>query len=237
MQRGGGPTKEGGWFSGGLVPKRRSKHRRAGLGCGLRLHGPTQVSRAPRLHGPRKRLGHLQGVLRERHRRVEQHRIEAPFHHLASVGGQSQPRVHNQGHLQPVSEHFEGVWVDGAQARADGRGPRHHRLAAHVDQLLTQHQVLGAVGQHLEAEFDELLCGRGQIHRVGLQCVVVADEFEFDPIGLKHLSGHLRGGDHFLHAVAARGVGQERGVEFFEEFPKPVGPQRLGVLLWHLPAK
>ena len=191
---GGKPVKPAAWaavmasrqgvaihHAGSMVPERRAQQRCAGLGGLLRLHGPGMAGCAPGLHGVGKGTGHGDGVLRQRHGGVEQHAVIAPFHHLAGVRRQAQAGIDQHRHVEALAQHLQGVGVDGAAARADGRGPGHDGLAAHIDQALAQHQVFGAVGQHVEAVAHQLLGGGHQVQRVGLQRVVVANHLELDP--------------------------------------------------------
>jgi hypothetical protein len=83
-----------------------------------------------------------------------------------------------------------------------------------------QEQVFSAVGQHPEALLDQGGCHFHQLQRIGLQGVVVADEFELDPVGLKDFARHLCCGDGLLRTVAASGVGQDRYAAVPEQLPK-----------------
>jgi hypothetical protein len=63
-------------------------------------------------------------------------------------------------------------------------------------------------------------CRGGQVQGVGLQGVVVANQFKFDPVGFKHLTRHFGGGDGLLHAVATGGVGQHGHAHGLQQVPK-----------------
>ena len=49
-----------------------------------------------------------------------------------------------------------------------------------------------------------------QADRIGLQRVVVADQFELDPLGLEDFARHMRGGHRFVDGLAARRIRQQR---------------------------
>ncbi len=121
---------------------------------------------------------------------------------------QAQTGVNDHGYIQALSQRSQRVRVDGAFTGPYGRGPRHHCLTAHINQALTQHQVVGGVRQHLKARFDECTGGRWQVDRVWLQGVVIAYELKFYPVSLKHFSGHFSGGNGFLKAVTTGRIGQ-----------------------------
>jgi len=106
--------------------------------------------------------------------------------------------------------------------RADRRRPRHQRLTARVKQAAADNQVFGAIRQHFEAVFNQDFCRFDELEYIRLQRVVVADEFEFDPIGFKHFARHLRRRYRFLHALAACGVRQYGYADFFQKRPKPL---------------
>ena len=184
------------------------------------LWQPAVLGSTASLHGIGKGTGHGHGVLRQGHGRVQQHAVIAPFHDLARVRWQAQACIHQQWHAQPLTQGLQRVRVHRPSARANGRSPGHDGLAADIDQALAQHQVFGAVGQHLKAFLDEVLGRAHQVQRVGLQGVVVADQFQLDPRGVEHFAGHLGGGDGFLGAVAARGIGKHGHIELAQQLPE-----------------
>jgi hypothetical protein len=108
----------------------------------------------------------------------------------------------------------------GLIAGADWRGPGHDGLAADIDQALAQHQILGAIRQYLEALAQQPLGGGGHVERVGLQGVIVADEFQLDPLGAEDLPRHHGGGVNLFRRVTAGGVGQKGNLETGEQIPE-----------------
>ena len=70
-----------------------------------------------------------------------------------------------------------------AQPRTDGRGQRHHRGGAGVDQLLRLHQVVVGVRQHDEAFLHQHARGFEQPCVVREQGALVADDLQLDPVG------------------------------------------------------
>jgi len=200
--------------------KRGAEHGRARLRGILLGHGARQVGAAPGLHGVGKRAGHRDRVLRQCHGGVEQHAVVAPLHDLAGVRGAAQAGIDEQGHREALAQQLQRIRIHGAAPGAYGRSPRHHGLAAYIDETLAQHQVFGAIGQDLEAVADQLRRGIDEVQRVGLQGVVVANEFELDPGRVEHLTRHLRRGEGLLHAVAAGGVGQHGHLQRAQQLPK-----------------
>ena len=91
---------------------------------------------------------------------------------------------------------------------ADRRGPRHHHLAAGIDQPHRDAEIFGAIGKHLKAVLDQDRGGFDQADHVGLQRVVVGDHFELDPGRAEQFARELCGGHGLAHAAAAGGVRQ-----------------------------
>ena len=94
------------------------------------------------------------------------------------------------------------------QPRADGRAPGHQHPAAGLDQLLAQHQILGAIGEHLEAVLGQRPRRLDQPERVRLQRIGVADHFQLDPGSIEQLARHLCRGHRLARRIAARRVRQ-----------------------------
>jgi hypothetical protein len=98
-------------------------------------------------------------------------------------------------------------------AGADRRAPGHQHLAAGFQQPLGHDEIVGGVGEDLEAFACKNARRLDQAEDVGLQRVVVADDLELDPVGGKHLARHLRRQHRFGDGVAAGGVGQDPHAE------------------------
>ena len=103
-------------------------------------------------------------------------------------------------------------------------------------QPLRHHQILGGVGEDLEALRAQDARGLGKPEDIRLQRVVFADHFEFDPGGREYLARHVRGRHRFLDRVAAGGVRQHAHAELTNERPETLAgalaarltPQRHG---------
>ena len=81
------------------------------------------------------------------------------------------------------------------ETAADRGAEGHHRGAPDLFETAGGDRVVAAVGEDDEAVVDQLL-GRGhQLHGVGQQRPVVADDLELDPVGLEGLPGQLGGQD------------------------------------------
>ena len=104
-----------------------------------------------------------------------------------------------------------------AQTRANRRCPRHQRLTACIEQAAAGNQIFGAIRQHFEAIFNQDFRRFDELEYIRLQRVIIADEFELDPIGIKHFARHLRSGHGFLHTLTACGIGQHRHTHFFQQ--------------------
>ena len=98
--------------------------------------------------------------------------------------GRTQPRIDDERKPWKISpQTFEAGFVDDATPGANGRRPRHDDLTASAHQPFGHRQIFRGVGKDLEAIFGQRFGGLDQAEDVGLQRVVVADHFEFDPIG------------------------------------------------------
>ena len=106
--------------------------------------------------------------------------------------------------------------LTGATAVGSGRGD----LVTPIMTRGSYHWVFALAEEGLSTpavfrRFDEL-------EDVGLQRVVIADKFEFDPIGFKYFPRHLRRRYRFLHALAACCVRQHGDAAFLQQRPKPL---------------
>ena len=81
-------------------------------------------------------------------------------------------------------------------------------------------QILGAIGEDLEAVAAERACRFDEPEHVGLQRVVVGDHLKLDPIRLEQLARHLRRRDRLARRVAAGRIRQDAGPRPFTSSQK-----------------
>ena len=154
---------------------------------------------------------------------VEQHGVVAEFERVGGVRRRAQPGVDHQRDLgQPRAQELERVAIDDAARAADLRGPGHDHAAAGVAQPLRHRQILGAIGEYLEAVLDQDRRRLDQAHHIGLQGLVVADDLKLDPGRIEQLTRELRGGHRLAHAAAAGGVGQHGHAQVADERPEGI---------------
>ena len=139
----------------------------------------------------------------------------------ASRGG-AHAGVDDDRHLHRLEDQAEVVRVADAQARADGRGQRHHRRAAGVLELPRDDRVVGGVGEDGEALLHQRCrAASSGLLDVGEERLLVADHLELHPLASAPARGQAAGADRVVGGVAAGGVGQERhaacGVDPVEE--------------------
>ena len=104
--------------------------------------------------------------------------------------------------------------------RADRRAPGHQHLAAGVEQLFGDDEIVGHVRKNLETVVAEDARGFDQSEHVGRQQILLADDFELDPAGREEFARHLRRGDRLLHRSASRGIGQHAQVLRADQLPE-----------------
>ena len=139
--------------------------------------------------------------------------------------------IDDQRHRREVlPERLQRIGVGEPAAGADRRAPRHQHLAARRDQPLGGNQVLGGVGEHLEAVLGERRGRFDQAEQVGLQRVVVADHLELDPVRAEQLARHLRGGDRLLGRAAAGRVGHDAQAERLDQLEEALARSGPGAL-------
>ena len=145
----------------------------------------------------------------------------------AACDGVPMPGIDDQRDVGEIgAQRLQRVFVDEAARRADRRGPRHQHGAAGGDQALGRAQIFGRVGQHLEALGAERGRGLDQAEQIGLQGVVIGDDFELDPVRAEQLARHVRRGDRFLGRAAAGGVGQHAAAELLDQRPEALAGAR-----------
>jgi hypothetical protein len=102
-----------------------------------------------------------------------------------------------------------------AEAGANGRSERHDRGSPGVDEFAGGDQVVVGVGEDYETFLNENASGFDELLGVGKQRLLVADDFELDPVGEADLAGEARGTDGFISGVAAGSIWKNE--DFFRD--------------------
>ena len=140
-------------------------------------------------------LGHQPGVLCSCHRGGQQHTVAAELHGGGGIRSGADAGIEDHWDRDRVSNDRQVVGVANPHAAADRRPERHDGGASSVGQSTSQDGIIVGVGQNHKAQSDQLLRRIEQLHPVGQQRPVVADDLELDPIGLQRLAGQLGGQD------------------------------------------
>lgn len=90
-----------------------------------------------------------------------------------------------------------------------GGGQRHDGGRTGLLEPLAEHGVGLDVGQHDEAQLDELLGGAQRLDGVGQQVFGVGVNLQLDEVRAEGLAGQLGGQNGLLGVAHARGVGQQ----------------------------
>ena len=142
---------------------------------------------------------------------------------MCGLARQAEAGVDHQRHAgQSRPQQAQAVDVVEPAAGADRRAPRHQQLAARRQQAFGHHEVLGCVGEDLEALRGQLAGRFDEAEDFGLERVVVGDDLEFDPRRAENFARHQRGGDRFLGGVAAGRIGQHGDAEIADHFQEPL---------------
>ena len=94
--------------------------------------GPRARARRPASTARRTARGHRRGVERPVDARGAQHPVAAELHRERGVRRRADPRVEQDGDLEGLGDHGDGVGVADPEARADRRAERHDRRAARL---------------------------------------------------------------------------------------------------------
>src|SRR4029077_12641006 len=97
-----------------------------------------------------------------------------------------------------------------AEAGADGRGERHDGSSACVNELARGDQIIVCVRQHNETFFDQDAGSFDQLLSVREKRLLIADDFQLDPIGKPQLAPQPRSTNSLVSGVDASSVGQDK---------------------------
>jgi hypothetical protein len=137
------------------------------------------------------------------------------------VGRQADARIDDQRSFGEMrSQRTQAEHVVKPLAGTDRRAPRHQHPAPSFDQSLGDNEVLGCVGEHLEALGGQDTRRLDKAKHVGLQRIRFADHLELDPGRGEHFARHLRRRHRLFHAVTAGGVRQNSSADVADEPPE-----------------
>ena len=152
---------------------------------------------------------HQHGILRFGNGGVHQHPIGAQFHGDGGIGSCANSGIHDHRNFRDaLAENPQIGGILNAQTGTDGRGQRHHRRCASVNQLACGDQVVVGVRQDHEAFLHQNARGLDELLRVRKKCLLVANHFKLDPIRKPHFARQPRRADGFFRGVARRGIRQ-----------------------------
>ena len=192
---------------------------------------PASKAVRPAFDGEAERVRHRHRIGGLGNGGVEQHGVVAEFERVRRMRGRAQTGIDHQRDVgQPVAQQFERVAVDDPLGAADRRCPRHHHLAAGIDQPHRDAEILGAIGEYFKAVLDQDAGRFDQPDHVGLQRVVVGDHFQLDPGRGEQFARQLCGGDRLADAAAAGGVRQHRDIELADQRPERIAGLAAGRL-------
>ena len=141
---------------------------------------------------------------------VHEEAVGAEFHGDSGVGGGAHTSIDD--HRDFGDAFAEDAKIGGildAEAGADGRGQRHDGGGSRIDKFACGDQVVIRVRKNDEAFFYEDARGFDQLLGVGEKSLLVADDFQLDPVGEADLAGETSGANGFVGAVTSGGVRQD----------------------------
>ena len=155
-------------------------------------------------------FGHEFGVLGFGDGGVHEEAVGAEFHGLGGVAGGADTGVNDHGDFgDAFAEDAQVGGILNAEAGADRSGEWHHGGGAGVDEFTCSDKVVVGVWENDEAFFDEDARGFDKAFSVWEKSLLIADDFEFDPVGEADFPAKARGADGFFGGVAGGGVGQD----------------------------
>ncbi len=88
----------------------------------------------------------------------------------------------------------------------------HDGSSAGVNQLAGGDEIVVGVRQNDEAFLHEDAGGFHELLGVREKSLLIADDFELDPVGEAHFAGQARGANGFVGGVARRGIRQNKNL-------------------------
>lgn len=170
------------------------------------------------LYAAGESLRHANRITRACNRGIEQNGVVAKFHHRHRMGRPADTGIDDQRYIRKSRPHrFQRRQIERSHGAADRRAPGHQHLTAGIQQLLSHDKIVRCIGKYLETIVTENFRRFDQRKNIGLQRVVMADDLQLDPVGLKNLTGHLRRQHRFLDRVATGRVGQDAAIQLTDQ--------------------
>ena len=159
-------------------------------------------------------FGHKNGIGCFGDSGVHEDAVGAELHGDGGVRGGADTGVNDHGNFSDAfAEDAESGGILNAEAGADRRGEGHDGGGASVDELASGDEVVVGVGEDDETFFDKDAGRFDELLGVWEKSLLVADDFELDPVGEADFAGEARGADGFVGGVTGGGVGEDE--EFF----------------------
>ena len=123
---------------------------------------------------------------------VEQNGIVSKLHYGDCMRRAADTGINNQRYVGETRPHgFQRHQIERSHGATNRCAPRHQNLAARLQQLLGDDQIVGRIGKDLKTIVAEDFSGFHKCKDIGLQRIVMADDLQLDPVGAKHLARHL----------------------------------------------
>ena len=157
--------------------------------------------------------------------RVEQHAVGAKLHGHGHIAGSTHSGINNDGIIgypavSRILEEFEDgedcSGVGNPASGSDGASGGHHTGRACIAKTNCHYGIIAGVAHHIETVVMQFPARFQGSHRVRQQCLLVAEDFELDPMAarivelLENLPAESRHPDGIPGGKAARGVGENR---------------------------
>src|SRR6266852_3296800 len=176
-------------------------------------HAAREVGFAAGDYGVAHGFRHEDGVLGFGDGRIHEDAIGTEFHGDGGVGSGADAGIHDHGNFgDAFAEDAEVGGILHAEAGSDGRGKRHDGGGAGVDEFAGGDQIIIGVGEYDEALLDEDASGLDELLSVREKSLLVADDFELDPIREADFAGQARSANGFIGGVAGGGVGKNKNL-------------------------
>src|SRR6516162_2531792 len=170
-------------------------------------HPAGEIRLAASTHGSAHRFRHQNSIGGLGYRCIHQHAIGAEFHRNCGVRRCADTRVHDHRNFRDsLAKNPQISGILDAETRANRCRQRHYRRSADIDQLPGGDKVVVAIRQNDKTLFHKNLGRFDELPRVGEQCLLIADNLEFDPIREADFAGEPGCPDSFVSGIASGGV-------------------------------
>src|SRR6266704_4400353 len=176
-------------------------------------HAPGEVGLTAGNDGVAHGFGHEDGVLGFGNGGVHQHAIGAEFHGDGGVGSRANAGIHNHGNFgNAFTKDAEVRGILHAKAGADGCSERHNSGGARVDEFTGGDKIVVRVRENDETFLDKNARRFDKLLSVWEKRLLIANDFELDPIRKAHFSGKPRSADSFVGGVTGSRVRENKNL-------------------------